>query len=216
MQPRLPSAPIAASPTAAAPRSGSGDTAVKALAVLHIALGLAGLVAGAVTIASFWAIPGRFSNMVLAFVVPIFLFLAIFLFIPSLLGGIGLLRGRAWGRIVILMLSGLMILIFPIGTALGGFGLWALLRRHAHSALPRHFEAASDAPRMPLNYTAATLPLLVALGTGVVVLLGVLFRFQEQKAPVFIEDAFPSAAIAFPIALLLAAAAVLYAHRRRS
>lgn len=214
MQPRLPSDPIGTNPVAGTARAYPVATPVKVLAVLHITLGLAGLVAGAVTIASFWAIPGRFSDIVLAFAIPIFLFLAIFLFIPSLLGGIGLLRGRAWGRIVILMLSGLMMLIFPIGTALGGFGLWALLRRPAHSALPRHFEGATDAPRIPLNYAAATVPLLVALGAGAIVLIGVLSRFQEKQAPILIEDTFLGAAIVFPLALLLAAAAVLYAHRR--
>jgi hypothetical protein len=46
--------------------------------------------------------------------------------VPALAGGIGLLRGRTWARVIILLLSLVMLFFFPIGTILGGFGIMAL------------------------------------------------------------------------------------------
>jgi hypothetical protein len=66
------------------------------------------------------------SRNALLFVGPIFLALAVFFFLPGFIGSLGLLRGRAWPRTVIIVLSFLVILLFPVGTALGAFGLWVL------------------------------------------------------------------------------------------
>ncbi len=48
------------------------------------------------------------------------------LFAPALAGGIGLLRGKSWARLVIFLLSLVLIFFFPIGTILGGFGFVAM------------------------------------------------------------------------------------------
>lgn len=100
---------------------------IRVLGWLHIVLATAGLVVGGWFCLSIWLIPGRLSAFVLAFAIPIFLACAILLFVPQLIGGIGLVRGHRWARIVILLLSALLLLVFPIGTLLGGFGFWALL-----------------------------------------------------------------------------------------
>ncbi len=47
--------------------------------------------------------------------------------IPGLIGGIGLLRGRRWARVLVIVLGALNLLNFPLGTALGIYTLWALL-----------------------------------------------------------------------------------------
>ena len=65
----------------------------------------------------------------LLFVGPIFLAMAVLFFLPGVIGGVGLLRGKAWARVIIVTLSFLIVLLFPVGTALGGFGLWVLLGR---------------------------------------------------------------------------------------
>ena len=57
---------------------------------------------------------------------------AVFLFtlvlaIPGLIAGIGLLSFKPWARILTIVLSVLELLHFPFGTALGVYGLWALL-----------------------------------------------------------------------------------------
>lgn len=51
--------------------------------------------------------------------------------LPSLLAGFGLLREKNWGRILAIIVSFFNLLWFPIGTALGIYGLWVLLRTEA-------------------------------------------------------------------------------------
>ena len=51
--------------------------------------------------------------------------------LPSLLAGFGLLREKNWGRILAIIVSFFNLLWFPIGTALGIYGLWILLRKEA-------------------------------------------------------------------------------------
>jgi len=50
---------------------------------------------------------------------------------PSLLAGFGLLREKNWGRVLAIIVSFFNLLWFPIGTALGIYGLWVLLRKEA-------------------------------------------------------------------------------------
>ena len=73
----------------------------------------------------------------LLFIGPLFLAMAVLFFLPGLVGGLGLLRGEAWARAIIIILSFLILLLFPVGTALGGFGLWVLLGREGEQFL-RH------------------------------------------------------------------------------
>jgi hypothetical protein len=51
--------------------------------------------------------------------------------LPSLLAGFGLLREKNWGRVLAIIVSFFNLLWFPIGTALGTYGLWVLLRKEA-------------------------------------------------------------------------------------
>ena len=54
------------------------------------------------------------------------LFLLI-LSIPPIIVGVGLMRHREWARISGIIIAALLIFHFPIGTAVGIYGLWALL-----------------------------------------------------------------------------------------
>ena len=56
----------------------------------------------------------------------IFLLLTV-LSIPGLIAGFGLMKLRPWARIVTIVLSALHLMNFPVGTALGAYGLWVLL-----------------------------------------------------------------------------------------
>jgi len=49
--------------------------------------------------------------------------------IPKIIGGIGLLKGREWGRITILAVSFLSLLNIPFGTALGIYSVVILLNK---------------------------------------------------------------------------------------
>jgi hypothetical protein len=54
-------------------------------------------------------------------------FLAL-LAVPGIIGGWALLVGRSWGRPFVLVLGALHLLNIPLGTALGIYTFWALLR----------------------------------------------------------------------------------------
>lgn len=51
--------------------------------------------------------------------------------LPSIVAGIGLIRRYSWARMLIIALSVVDLFSFPIGTALGGFSLWILLKNRA-------------------------------------------------------------------------------------
>lgn len=46
--------------------------------------------------------------------------------LPGIVGGIGLLKFQGWARILVLILSFLALLNFPIGTAVGIYSIWVL------------------------------------------------------------------------------------------
>ncbi len=47
--------------------------------------------------------------------------------IPEIFAGVGLLKFKAWGRVLGIVISVLSLMKFPLGTVLGGYGLWVLL-----------------------------------------------------------------------------------------
>jgi hypothetical protein len=87
----------------------------------------------------------------LLFVGPVFLAMGVLFFLPGLIGGLGLLRGKAWARAIIIILSILILLLFPVGTALGGFGLWVLLGREGEQSLARGRPEQSKKQAVPLH-----------------------------------------------------------------
>ena len=57
--------------------------------------------------------------------------------LPSLIAGIGLKNRKEWARILTIILSALNLLNFPLGTALGGYALWALLNDQSKAYFTR-------------------------------------------------------------------------------
>jgi hypothetical protein len=53
----------------------------------------------------------------------------------TILGGWGLLKYKPWSRILMIILSGISLIHFPIGTALGIYGLWVLLNDQSRQLL---------------------------------------------------------------------------------
>ena len=45
--------------------------------------------------------------------------------LPGLIGGVGVLRGSEWAKYLTVVVSVLNILAIPLGTAVGGYTLWA-------------------------------------------------------------------------------------------
>ena len=103
------------------------DRRVRILGWAHVVFGGAGLMAGTIVCAGLWRSADSDSGTALVYVAPLFLVAAIGVLIPGLVGGIALLRQRPWARLVIIVVSVLLLFEFPIGTLLGGFGLWVLL-----------------------------------------------------------------------------------------
>ncbi len=54
-------------------------------------------------------------------------FFLILLAAPGIIGGIGLLKGRRWSRILVLILGCLNLFSIPLGTALGVYTIWVVM-----------------------------------------------------------------------------------------
>jgi hypothetical protein len=108
------------------------DKHVTILGVLYIGLNIP-LIIAAVIVFIVLAGSGLLSGDVngIAFMTGlatvIFYFLII-LAIPSILGGIGLLKRKKWARILVLILGCLNLPSIPFGTALGIYTLWVLIK----------------------------------------------------------------------------------------
>jgi hypothetical protein len=48
--------------------------------------------------------------------------------LPGIIGGVGLLRYKPWGRYMVLVLSVLALLNIPLGTAIGVYSIWVLVQ----------------------------------------------------------------------------------------
>lgn len=121
-------------------------THIKVLGMLHVALGALGIL-GSIFIMWFFdgmaamiAFAGHGNDDFGAITFLHFLFaIAALLFflisLPGVIGGIGLLLGHGWARILLIVVSGLLILEFPVGTVLGIYGLWVLLGKDARRVI---------------------------------------------------------------------------------
>jgi hypothetical protein len=106
------------------------------LAVLFgVVFGFAGLMSGE---AEAGALLGGVGALVAIFMAA--------LSVPSLLCGWGLLNGRPWSRVLGIVLSILQLASFPVGTLLGGYGLWVLLNDDSRRLLE-----SGEAPRAALG-----------------------------------------------------------------
>lgn len=110
---------------------------VKIIAILNIVLGCFGALAGLIVLMIFGGLAGMAGathDQDAATAIPILALIgtgiAVFLFVlsvPAIIGGWGMLKFRPWARILMIIVSVLNLLHFPIGTALGIYGLIILL-----------------------------------------------------------------------------------------
>ena len=106
---------------------------IKILAWIHFVMG-GGLLLVALALLASVVFEGPEYIHALPFLLGLFSWLAIGLFIPSLAGGIGLLRKKRWARVLIIFVSVEFLFAFPVGTALGAYGLWALVKKETEPA----------------------------------------------------------------------------------
>lgn len=77
---------------------------------------------------------------VLLVILSIVIFAVLLFALPGIIGGIGLIKGKSWGRILTIVANVITLLNFPIGTALAGYTFWVLLmkdNRHQGSLVTR-------------------------------------------------------------------------------
>lgn len=109
------------------------ETHVKIVAILHLIfsgiLFLMGLII-AILLVSGGLISG--DKTAIAFTSGFgFFFAALFtcLSIPAIIGAIGTLKYKNWGRILLIIVGILNLPGFPVGTALGAYTLWVLFQK---------------------------------------------------------------------------------------
>ena len=112
---------------------------VRTLGILHMVLGaliaLIGVIALVVMggLAGFvgtsdTSSDGQVAGGVLGIIGVVVFLIMVLLGLPSLISGYFLMQYKPWARIVTLVLSGLDLFNVPLGTALGIYGFWVLLK----------------------------------------------------------------------------------------
>ncbi len=113
-------------------------THIRVIAWLHIVFGALGLCAALLALLFFGGLAGivgmsghsgdsRVAMPILGILGGVAFVVLAAVSIPGLVAGIGLLSFRSWARILTIILSAVHLLNVPLGTALGVYGLWALL-----------------------------------------------------------------------------------------
>ena len=132
---------------------------VTIVAILHLAYCAMGLIAGIIVFAVFSGIGAIVTHVpeatteeavgaaAILMVIGTIIAGALIIFsIPGILGAIGLLKHKEWGRILVLIVSFFDLLHIPIGTALGGYSIWVLFN---NETLPL-FRKVPPAPANPV------------------------------------------------------------------
>lgn len=64
---------------------------------------------------------------ILSIIAPIIIIFGVLTALPGIIGGIFLLKFKEWSRILVIIVSFIDLINFPIGTAVGVYSLWVLL-----------------------------------------------------------------------------------------
>ena len=108
---------------------------VRLLGWVHIISGALFLLIGVfvfVLLTGIGAVSGDGEAMgVLILVGTVTAFIMVVLALPGLAAGIGLLKGKSWGRMLAIIVGLFHLFNFPLGTALGAYTLWVLLQGSA-------------------------------------------------------------------------------------
>jgi hypothetical protein len=118
---------------------------VKILGIIHIVFGCLGLL-GAMALLGLFAFGGTIVGLagqhdqdamiamsLLGALGTALFVLFLVLSLPGIAAGWGLLNFKPWARILTIVLSALNILNFPVGTAIGVYGLWVMLNQETEA-----------------------------------------------------------------------------------
>lgn len=111
------------------------NTHVKVVAALHIVMGALGLIGATVILAVFGAAGGIViwngepgPAALIGAVGMCIGGLIVLLSVPGIIGGWALLAEKSWARTLMIVLGALDLFHFPIGTAIGIYTLWVMVR----------------------------------------------------------------------------------------
>ena len=136
---------------------------VKILGVLHIVLGCLGLLGALIVFFVLGGVSGFLRNAPdidsdTRMAAPILAMISVFVPIliaalsaPGIVVGIGLTQFRPWARVWGIVMSALDLLSIPIGTILGVYGLWVLLKPETEALFraPAPYYPAYPPPAQP-------------------------------------------------------------------
>lgn len=111
----------------------SGVLKIFVAAIVFVAVVGGGLLSGDVEAMAITGIVG-----------PAVSFFLIMLAVPSILGGIGLLKGKAWARLLVLVLAVFNLLDFPLGTMISLYTFWVLLHGETSALFNGHNNKANQ------------------------------------------------------------------------
>jgi hypothetical protein len=124
---------------------------IKLLGALYLVFGGMGLCAALILLAITFLGSGAAAfddpkaGMILGTIGMVAVVVASIVTLPNLLAGWGLLRLKPWARILTLVLSFFNLPAFPIGTAIGVYGIWVLFQAESL----RLFESGPQADLVP-------------------------------------------------------------------
>jgi hypothetical protein len=112
---------------------------VTVVAILHLVYSAVGLIGGIIVFAIFSGIGAIITHVpeasseevfgaasILWGIGTVIAILLVIFSIPAIIGAIGLLKKKEWGRILVLIVSFFDLLHIPLGTLLGGYSIWVL------------------------------------------------------------------------------------------
>jgi hypothetical protein len=112
---------------------------ITAVAVLQIVLGALGLLGAAfvfLTVLGGGLLSGDLRAMAItSAVATVGAGFLVVVSLPGIVGGFGLLRGKPWARVVLLVVAAFEVLHVPLGTALAIYTFWVLLSEEGKRAL---------------------------------------------------------------------------------
>ena len=109
---------------------------IRVVGTLYIALGVFGVLASLIlfiVMASGAVIPTNQETGVTNLALTIAGVCLLLLAIPSIIGGIGLVQHRPWARPLVIFLAAINLISFPLGTVVGAYALWVLLKPEARA-----------------------------------------------------------------------------------
>lgn len=146
---------------------------LKILAWCHIVFGAVGLGAFGLLLAGYAVRPDPAYTDEMVAIGSVLVLLGAAYFLPSFIGGVGLLRGRPLARVIIWCESAALALIVPVGTVLCAISIWILLTTWD----PEEIGGLGGIERFVQRSLRAIVLILVALFIlGAILLTGYLFR----------------------------------------